>query len=194
MLFFHLSVCGGRPQAYPAKRENGTITKLALGPYGRVWIDPVRQRVLADFVANQMLRTPKRLRPLLLLMLSLTTLSLALLAAVGLSGDASRTELIQTSPIFGTLWLVSALAFGWCQMRVRNMSVHPLIIAIQRRPGDIARITPLVVVISDGYETRPALTFEMRSGRRHTVLMGESTQAEFMRWLALSRQHRSAAA
>ncbi len=143
---------------------------------------PERQTVLSEFVATQMMRTPKTLRVLSVVMLVLCGGGLALLAAVYLDGAATLDDVGLPLVLFGVFTALALVGVIVPTRQIRGMPQHPLIVALREHPDDIVGLTPTTIVGRGGHT--PALNFALRSGKRHLVIMGEATRAEIMAWLS----------
>lgn len=146
-------------------------------------MDTARQFVLADFIAARMSESPKSLRNLSVVMLVLCGGGTALLASVLASGSATLDDVGVPLVLFG---LFSSLALGvlfWALTQVRSMPSHPLVVALRDRPRDVVRVIPTTV------SGHPALTFELGSGMRQIVCVGDPTRAELLSWLSAEGAH-----
>ncbi len=150
-------------------------------------MDVDRQRVLSEFIAAEMAKTPKTLRIFAVLGLLLCGGGLALLAAVFFDGAATLDDVGPPLVLFGIFTAVSLLGAVWTTARLRSLPEHPLVVALRSRPEDIVRLIPTVIVGRGG--RTPALTFELRSGKSQLVIMGERTRAELMAWLSREGAH-----
>jgi hypothetical protein len=141
-------------------------------------MDHARQIVLSDFIAARMSESPKSLRNLSFVMLVLCGGGTALVASVFMSGAATLDDVGLPLVLFGVF---SSLALGvliWSLTQVRSMPSHPLVVALRDRPRDVVRVIPTTV------SGDPALTFELGTGMRQIVLVGDPTRAELLSWLS----------
>ena len=141
-----------------------------------------RRQVLADFLAEQLVKTPKMLRSLCALALVLCGFGLFVLTGVTLGGAAPISETGAVLVVFLALTGGFLAATVWAQRKISGAPTHPIVTAVRSDASRVNRLVPTMVQGRSGQ--RPALQFYVDGGGPYLVFMGMKTRTEFIDWLS----------
>ena len=142
---------------------------------------PDRQKVLADFVLEQWLPRPRRVRNWSLLGLAGCALVAGVLLSVWIDGAEGSDDIVVPAVIAGGLALAFGIGVAIAWFDIRDLRQHELIRALRQNPPGVEHVERLT--IQGPYGTSPALSFKVRGGSAHVVAMSEPTCDEFVAWL-----------
>lgn len=145
-------------------------------------MDDARRQVMADFLRDQVQRTPKTLRPLCVFALLLCGLGLFILIGVTVSGAAKPAETMVPLVLFLGLTGSFLAATVWSQRKITGAPNHPVVVAVRSDAGRVNRLVPTTVHGRGG--ARPALSFYVDSKGPFLIFMNEKTRTELVDWLA----------
>lgn len=145
-------------------------------------MDDARRQILANFLHDQLVRTPRMLRVLGVLALLVCGLGLFVLAGVTVSGAARISETAAPLVLFLGLTAAFFLLTAWSQAKILGGPRHPVVTAVRADAGRVNRLVPTTVRGRSG--ARPALGFYVDGKGPYLVFMGEKTRTELVTWLA----------
>ncbi len=145
-------------------------------------MDDARRQVLADFLHNQLVQTPRMLRVLSVLALLICGVGLFVLAGVTVSGSARISETAGPLVIFLGLTGSFLLATVWSQAKILGAPRHPVVTAVRYDARRVTRLVPTTVRGRSG--ARSALGFYVDGKGPYLIFVAEKTRTELVRWLA----------
>lgn len=145
-------------------------------------MDDARRQVLADFLQDQLVQTPKMLRVLCVLALLICGFGLFILAGVTVSGSARISETAVPLVLFLGLTGAFFLATVWSQMKILGAPRHPVVTAVRSDASRVNRLVPTTVRGRSG--ARAALGFYVDGKGPYLIFMGTKTRTELVDWIA----------
>ena len=145
-------------------------------------MDDARRQALADFLHDQLVKTPKMMRALGVLALLVCGFGLFILAGVTVSGAARISETAAPLVVFLGLTGLFFLVTVWSQAKIFGAPRHPVVTAVRSDARRVNRLVPTTVRGRSG--ARPALGFYVDGKGPYLVFMGEKTRTELVNWLA----------
>ncbi len=145
-------------------------------------MNDARRQVLADFLHDQLIRTPKMLRVLCVLALLICGFGLFILAGVTASGSARISETAAPLVLFVALTGAFFLATVWSQLKILGAPRHPVVTAVRSDARRVTRLVPTTLRGRSG--TRYALGFYVDGKGPYLIIMGEKTRTELVDWIA----------